>query len=87
MNIILLRPKQFWSVFNEKKLIILKKSEKIATLTNYFMHPCPCFHLILNKIPLNKTKKPSAFDRGGRHKWADFVVGSQCMYIRVIYFF
>ena len=27
-NIILLRPKQFWSVFNEEKHIILKKVKK-----------------------------------------------------------
>ena len=58
-NKILLRPKQFWSVFNEKNLIILKKSEKIVTLTNYFIHPFPCFHLTLNKIPLKKTKNAS----------------------------
>ena len=30
--------------------------EKIVTLTKYFIHPCPCFHLMLNKVRLNKTK-------------------------------
>ena len=54
-NIILLRPKQFWSAFN-KKSSLFWRNEKIVTWTNYFIHPCPCFHLILNKIPLNKAK-------------------------------
>ena len=53
----LLRRKEFWSVFNEKKLIILRKIKKIVTLSNYFMHPCPCFHL--NEVALNKTKHDS----------------------------
>ena len=37
-------PNSLGSVFNEKKLIILKKSEKIVTLINYFMHRCPYFY-------------------------------------------
>ena len=48
-----------WSVFNEKKAHYFEKSQKIVTLTNYFIHSCPCFHLTLNKIPLNKTKNAS----------------------------
>ena len=58
-NIILLLPKQFWLDFNEKKAHYFEKCEKIVTLTNYSTHPCPCFHLTLNKIPLNKTKNAS----------------------------
>ena len=46
--------------FQRKKAPYIEKSEKIVTLTNYFIHPCPCFHLTLNKISLNKTK--SALD-------------------------
>ena len=49
----------FGQFSTERKLIILRKSEKIATLTNYFIHSCPCFHLTLNKIPLSKTKNAS----------------------------
>ena len=42
--------------FQRKEAHCFEKNEKIVTLTNYFIHPCPCFHLILNKIPLNKSK-------------------------------
>ena len=45
--------------FSTKKAYYFKKKEKIVTLTSYFKHPCPCFHLILNEIPLNKTKNAS----------------------------
>ena len=34
---------------------------------NYFIHPCPCFHLTLNKIPPNKTK--NALDVWPRWTW------------------
>ena len=44
--------------FQRKKAHYFEKSEKIVTLT-LFLHPCPCFHLKLNKIPLNKTKNAS----------------------------
>ena len=43
--------------FQRKKAHYFEKSEKIVTLTNYFIHPCQCFHL--NKILLNKTKNAS----------------------------
>ena len=45
--------------FQRKKKHYFEKSEKIVTSTNYFIHPCQCFHLTLNKIPLNKTKNVS----------------------------
>ena len=55
-------PTQFCSVlvsFQRKEAHYFEKNEKIVTLTNYFIHPFPCFHLKLNKIPLNKTKNGS----------------------------
>ena len=45
--------------FQRKKAHYFEKSEKIATLPNYFTHPCPCFHLTLKKIQLNKTENAS----------------------------
>ena len=45
--------------FQRKKALYFDKSEKTVTLTIYFVHFCPCFHLTLNKIPLNKTKNAS----------------------------
>ena len=51
--------------FQQKEAHYFERNEKIVTLTKYFKHPCPCFHLILNKIRLNKTKTPWTFDRSG----------------------
>ena len=31
--------------FQRKKAHYFEKNEKIVTLTNNFIHPCPCFHL------------------------------------------
>ena len=45
--------------FQRKEARYFEKTKKIVTWTNYFMRSCPCFHLILNKIPLNKTKNAS----------------------------
>ena len=36
--------------FQRKEAHYFEKNEKIVTLTNFIIHPCPCFHLILNKI-------------------------------------
>ena len=45
--------------FQRVKAHYFEKSEKIVTLTSYFIHPCPCFHLALNEIALNETKNAS----------------------------
>ena len=45
--------------FQRKEAHYFQKNEKIVTLTNYFIHTYPSFHLILNKIPLNKMKNAS----------------------------
>ena len=45
--------------FQRKKAHYFVKSEKIVPLTTYFIHPCLCFQLTLNKNPLNKTKNAS----------------------------
>ena len=45
------------------------KNVKIVTLSNYCMHPCPCFQLVLNEIPLNKTKNASDVCPWCRENW------------------
>ena len=34
--------------YQQKEAHYFGKNEKIVTSTNYFIHPCPCFHLIFN---------------------------------------
>ena len=60
-HMILLRRKEFWSVFNLnlEAHSFFEKNEKLVTLGNFSIHMYPCFYLILNKITLNKTKNAS----------------------------
>ena len=52
--------------FQRKEANFFKKNKKIVTLTNFFYTYVPMFYVVLNKIPLNKTRKtPRTFDRSG----------------------
>ena len=60
------RISKYQRVLIRKEARCFKRNEKIVTLNNYFIHPCPCFHLILKKIQSSASPQGLlCFQNGG----------------------